>query len=153
MQHGLCSPLGEISLTHDGERLQALGFTATPAPAPASAHPFAHFVGTRLRAYFAGDLQALRGVPLAPAATAFAARVRTALLALPPGETLSYGALAARIGAPTAVRAVARANARNPLALVVPCHRVVGKDGSLTGYAFGLARKRWLLAHERGNGV
>ena len=80
--------------------------------------------------------------------TPFQRRVWAALQQIPPGETRSYGELAAALGVPGAARAVGSANARNPLSIVVPCHRVVGADGSLTGYAGGEARKRWLLAHE-----
>jgi methylated-DNA-[protein]-cysteine S-methyltransferase len=101
-----------------------------------------------LDAYFAGELAALAATPWATGGTPFQRRVWQALTAIPPGATLSYGALAARIGAPAAVRAVGLANGANPIAIVVPCHRVIGADGSLTGYGGGLARKRWLLAHE-----
>jgi methylated-DNA-[protein]-cysteine S-methyltransferase len=102
----------------------------------------------QLRAYFAGQRTDF-DLALAPAGTAFQQRVWAALRAIPYGETRSYGEIAAAIGAPSAVRAVASANARNPLSVVVPCHRVVGRDGSLTGYAGGLERKRFLLDLER----
>jgi methylated-DNA-[protein]-cysteine S-methyltransferase len=103
---------------------------------------------TRLRAYLAGDLHALDGVPVDAAGTEFQHRVWSALRTIPPGETRSYGDIAAEIGQPTAARAVGMANSRNPVAIVVPCHRVIGSNNKLTGYAGGLDRKRWLLAHE-----
>ena len=103
----------------------------------------------QLSAYLAGQLQAF-DVALAPLGTPFQAAVWTALRRVPYGATTTYGALAAAIGRPAAVRAVGAANGRNPYCLVVPCHRVVGADGSLTGYAGGLERKRLLLDLERG---
>lgn len=98
--------------------------------------------------YFAGDLAALSKVAWATAGTPFQREVWAALTTIPVGETLSYGALAAQIGRPKAVRAVGLANGANPVAVVVPCHRVIGATGSLTGYGGGLERKRWLLEHE-----
>src|SRR5580658_2592401 len=98
--------------------------------------------------YFAGDVTALDNVPWTSGGTRFQRKVWQALTTIPPGETLSYGALAARIGAPSAVRAVGLANGANPVPIVVPCHRVIGSDGSLTGFGGGLDRKRWLLRHE-----
>ena len=99
-------------------------------------------------AYFAGDVAGLNAVPRRLVGTAFQLSVWEALNAIPAGETLSYAGLARRIGKPTAMRAVGLANGANPVALVVPCHRVIGTNGSLTGYGGGLHRKRWLLAHE-----
>ncbi|CAN7296239.1 methylated-DNA--[protein]-cysteine S-methyltransferase [Phenylobacterium sp. LjRoot225] len=99
-------------------------------------------------AYFAGEGGALAAVPWRAAGTAFQLGVWQALCAIPPGETLSYAGLAARIDRPTAMRAVGLANGANPVALVVPCHRVIGANKTLTGYGGGLHRKRWLLAHE-----
>jgi methylated-DNA-[protein]-cysteine S-methyltransferase len=101
-----------------------------------------------LQAYFGGQPRALEALAWQAAGTAFQLKVWQALCTIPPGETLSYARLAARIGRPTAMRAVGLANGANPLALVVPCHRVIGADGALTGYGGGLHRKRWLLAHE-----
>lgn len=101
-----------------------------------------------LRRYFEGDLGALSGVPWRTAGTPFQRTVWAALTTIEPGETLSYGALAAKIGRPTSVRAVGLANGSNPISIVVPCHRVIGANGSLTGYGGGLERKRWLLRHE-----
>lgn len=103
-----------------------------------------------LRAYLTGDLHALDALPTAAAGTAFQREVWAALRTIPAGETWSYGRLAAHIGRPRAVRAVGLANGANPVGVVVPCHRVIGADGSMTGYGGGLERKAWLLAHERG---
>jgi methylated-DNA-[protein]-cysteine S-methyltransferase len=99
-------------------------------------------------AYFAGQTDALDSIAWEGAGTAFQKQVWAALCTIPAGETWSYSQLAARIGRPTAVRAVGLANGSNPISLVVPCHRVIGADGSLTGYGGGLHRKRWLLEHE-----
>ena len=101
-----------------------------------------------LEAYFDGDLDALADLPTATNGTDFQRRVWDALRQIPVGQTISYGTLAVRIGQPTAMRAVGLANGANPIAIVVPCHRVIGANASLTGYGGGLERKRWLLAHE-----
>jgi methylated-DNA-[protein]-cysteine S-methyltransferase len=102
-----------------------------------------------LRDYFDGDLGALDRLEVAESGTPFQRQVWRALRGIARGSTLSYGELARQIGQPRAVRAVGLANGQNPVNLVVPCHRVIGADGSLTGYGGGLRRKRWLLAHER----
>jgi methylated-DNA-[protein]-cysteine S-methyltransferase len=101
-----------------------------------------------LDAYFAGDLQAVDALPAAAAGTDFQREVWRALRTISAGDTTTYGALAARIGRPSAARAVGMANGGNPIAIVVPCHRVIGANAALTGYAGGLQRKSWLLAHE-----
>jgi methylated-DNA-[protein]-cysteine S-methyltransferase len=101
-----------------------------------------------LRRYFEGDLACLSAVEWRTAGTPFQRTVWRGLTAIAPGETLSYGALAAKLGRPRSVRAVGLANGANPISVVVPCHRVIGADGSLTGYGGGIARKRWLLNHE-----
>jgi len=101
-----------------------------------------------LRGYFAGDLGCLAAIEWRTAGTPFQCTVWHALVTIAPGETLAYGSLAARLGCPRSVRAVAAANGANPISVVVPCHRVIGADGSLTGYGGGLERKRWLLNHE-----
>ncbi|HEX5379753.1 MAG TPA: methylated-DNA--[protein]-cysteine S-methyltransferase [Phenylobacterium sp.] len=98
--------------------------------------------------YFAGEVDALAELDFKTNGTLFQRRVWAALRTIPAGETLSYKGLAQRIGSPAAVRAVGMANGANPVALVAPCHRVIGADGSLTGYGGGLPRKAWLLAHE-----
>jgi methylated-DNA-[protein]-cysteine S-methyltransferase len=105
-------------------------------------------VRAALVSYFAGDVSAIEALPTATGGTDFQRRVWSALREIPAGETRSYGALAETIDRPRAVRAVGLANGANPIGVVVPCHRVVGKSAALTGYAGGLERKRWLLAHE-----
>lgn len=106
-------------------------------------------LGRQIAAYFAGDLKDF-DVPLDLVGTAFQQQAWQALLQIPYGQTRSYAQQAASIGRPTAVRAVAAANGSNKIAIVVPCHRVIGSDGSLTGYGGGMPRKHWLLALERG---
>ena len=126
-------------LRHDyGER----GFALDPCPDP-------HGVTETVRRYFAGALEAIDAIPVATAGTSFQREVWRALREIPCGTTTSYGALARRIGRPEAVRAVGHANGSNPVAVIVPCHRVIGANGSLTGYGGGLERKRWLLRHEQ----
>jgi methylated-DNA-[protein]-cysteine S-methyltransferase len=102
-----------------------------------------------VEAYFAGELSAVGALRAHTGGTVFQREVWAALRAIPVGETTSYGRLAATIGRPKAVRAVGLANGANPVAIVVPCHRVIGSNASLTGYGGGLDRKRWLLDHER----
>jgi methylated-DNA-[protein]-cysteine S-methyltransferase len=102
-----------------------------------------------LDAYFGGDRAALTALPTATNGTDFQRTVWEALRRIPFGQTVSYGTLATRIGRPAASRAVGMANGSNPIAIVVPCHRVIGADASLTGFGGGIERKRWLLAHER----
>jgi methylated-DNA-[protein]-cysteine S-methyltransferase len=104
-----------------------------------------------LARYFDGDIEAIDDIPTNGKGTEFQRAVWKALRTIPAGATMSYGALARQIGKPAAVRAVGLANGANPIAIVVPCHRVIGSDGSLTGYGGGLERKRWLLAHEARN--
>ena len=101
-----------------------------------------------LRSYFAGDLHALDRLIVDPVGTPFQLRVWNALRSVPAGRTASYTDIATAIGAPTATRAVGAANGANPIAIVVPCHRIIGAGGSLVGYGGGLERKRWLLQHE-----
>jgi methylated-DNA-[protein]-cysteine S-methyltransferase len=109
--------------------------------------PLAH--GRSLDAYFDGEIEALEKIETATGGTVFQRKVWKALRTIPPAATLSYGALAERIGCPKASRAVGLANGANPVSIVVPCHRVIGASGTLTGYGGGLERKRWLLDHER----
>ncbi|RZJ01307.1 MAG: methylated-DNA--[protein]-cysteine S-methyltransferase [Brevundimonas sp.] len=106
-------------------------------------------VRAAVEAYFAGDASALDGLKVRTNGTEFQRSVWAALRAIPHGETRTYGQLAAAIGKPKAVRAAGLANGQNPVAVIVPCHRVIGANGTLTGYAGGLERKQWLLAHER----
>lgn len=153
------SPIGEVLLVSDGESLRALDFDdceerMTEQLARSDGNPRLEErddpqgFSSALKAYFGGALDALDALPAEPAGTAFQRAVWAALREIPCGATTSYGALAAQLGRPSASRAVGAANGLNPVAVVVPCHRVIGADGSLTGYAGGLARKRWLLAHE-----
>ena len=113
-----------------------------PGPAPAA-------IRRPIEAYFRGDLDGLGTIACRIAGTAFQHSVWTALRDIRAGTTESYGGLAVRLGRPNAVRAVGLANGANPISVVVPCHRVIGSDGSLTGYGGGLPRKRWLLEHGR----
>jgi methylated-DNA-[protein]-cysteine S-methyltransferase len=105
-------------------------------------------VADKLEAYFEGDVAAVDGIPTETVGTPFQREIWAALRAIPAGETWTYGRLAAHIGRPEAVRAAGLANGANPINVVVPCHRVIGADGSLTGYGGGLDRKKWLLGHE-----
>jgi methylated-DNA-[protein]-cysteine S-methyltransferase len=102
----------------------------------------------RLDAYFAGELHAIDDIAVETAGTPFQRQAWAALRLIPAGQTVSYGMQATRIGLPAAVRAVGLANGANPVGLIVPCHRVIGANGSLTGYGGGIERKRWLLRHE-----
>jgi methylated-DNA-[protein]-cysteine S-methyltransferase len=156
----VATPTGEVLLITDAEgAVRALDFagyeermmrllgrhwpaaTLVEGRAPAA-------VRTAVEAYFRGDLTALDGLRVRTNGTEFQRSVWTALRAIPHGETRTYGQLAAAIGKPKAVRAAGLANGQNPVAVIVPCHRVIGANGMLTGYAGGLERKQWLLAHE-----
>ncbi len=144
------SPIGELLLTGDGAAISGLHTMPRPV-APALARrddrAFAE-AAEQLRSYFAGELEAF-DLPLAPVGTPFQRRVWDALREVPYGETVTYAELAVAVGRPGAARAVGHANGRNPIAVVIPCHRVIGSDGTLTGYAGGLERKRALLDLER----
>jgi methylated-DNA-[protein]-cysteine S-methyltransferase len=125
-------------------RLQRSGEASEPARSPA-----ARRIIDALRRYFSGDMRALDDIEVDPlGGTDFQRRVWHALRSIPAGTTISYATLARRIRAPKAVRAVGAANGANPVPIVLPCHRVIGADGSLTGYGGGLPTKRWLLQHE-----
>lgn len=143
------SPIGPLTLHSDGEAVTALRFGARGASSP-EACPILVRAARELAEYFAGQRREFT-VPLSPAGTDFQRRVWAALLTIPFGETASYGQIAARIGNPRACRAVGLANNRNPLPVFIPCHRVVGADGSLTGYAGGLQVKQFLLDLEAGS--
>ncbi|MCF2970744.1 methylated-DNA--[protein]-cysteine S-methyltransferase [Synechococcus sp. Nb3U1] len=112
--------------------------------------PRANLQGVReaVRAYFAGEWDPIQALPVNPGGTPFQQQVWQMLRGIPVGETRTYGELAAQLGHPHGARAVGMANARNPIAIVIPCHRVIGAGADLRGYAGGLERKRWLLAHE-----
>jgi methylated-DNA-[protein]-cysteine S-methyltransferase len=148
----LASPIGELLLVGDERHLTGLYMSPqrwAPALAPEWRRAHAPFAAAReqLTAYFDGDLLEF-DLPLRLAGTPFRQRVWAALREIPYGQSCSYGELAVRIGQPTAARAVGLANGRNPISIIVPCHRVVGADGSLTGYGGGLDRKQQLLDHE-----
>jgi methylated-DNA-[protein]-cysteine S-methyltransferase len=134
--HGYEDRMDRLMRLHYGPRA-----TLSTGRAPAGVH-------NALTAYFEGDLTSIDGLPCFTGGTTFQKGVWKALRTIPVGRTLSYGELAVQIGSPKAVRAVGLANGANPIGLVVPCHRVIGADGSLTGYGGGLERKRWLLRHE-----
>jgi methylated-DNA-[protein]-cysteine S-methyltransferase len=147
------SPVGTLRLCAAGDLLGGLYFDDLErAPAMEGAgdgakHPVIAETRRQLREYFAGERRAF-DLPLAMAGTAFQRRVWATLQAIPFGETWSYTQLAKRAGRPAAMRAAGAANARNPISIIVPCHRVIGADGSLTGFGGGLPAKKWLLDHE-----
>lgn len=154
------TPIGPLTVVGAGADVCLLHFGAVDdgvrswlarwypgAPIEAHADP-AGAVG-KLQAYFAGDLQAIDTIAVSMHGTPFQQRVWDFLRRIRSGRTASYADVARSIGSPTAVRAVGAANGANPVAVVVPCHRVIGTNGSLTGYGGGLDRKRWLLAHEQ----
>jgi len=139
------TPAGIVQIGVDRGALVSLRFVE------ASSAPPDELCGVleALRAYVAGDLAALAEIPIRfDRGTPFQREVWSALQQIPVGETISYAELARRVGRPAAFRAVGSANGQNPIGIVVPCHRVIAADGSLGGYAGGLDRKRWLLAHE-----
>jgi methylated-DNA-[protein]-cysteine S-methyltransferase len=150
------SPLGKILIAGDATGLKLINFQRHPGarqPAPewqAGSEPLQDTI-EQLEAYFAGELHRFT-LRLAPEGTPFQQTVWQALQEIPYGETISYGTLACRLGKPTAARAVGAANGKNPLPIVIPCHRVVGSTGKLTGYAGGVALKQALLTLERCHG-
>jgi methylated-DNA-[protein]-cysteine S-methyltransferase len=148
------SPVGRLLLTADGRSLTGLyldGQKHFPAITPEwqEAEHLAPFLQTQaqLTAYFNHDRHQF-DLPLAPVGTEFQQQVWQQLRHIPLGQTISYGTLAAMVGKPSASRAVGAANGRNPISIIVPCHRVIAANGKLTGYAGGLNRKQWLLRHE-----
>jgi methylated-DNA-[protein]-cysteine S-methyltransferase len=152
--HRFESPIGELLLTASDSALTGVRFPGTgevtAAPANDARGPASAVLARaceQLAEYFAGSRTTF-AIPVEPAGTPFQRRVWEALRAIPYGTTLSYGELARRLGDVRATRAVGAANGRNPIPIIVPCHRVVGADGSLTGFGGGLDRKRWLLEHE-----
>jgi len=148
------SPIGRLTLTSDGTALTGLYMASPGKPPPRSADwvmdptiaPLPE-AARQLREYFAGERRVF-DLPLRLHGTDFQKRVWHQLTAIPFGETWSYGQLARSLDNPNACRAVGLANGNNPIAIIVPCHRVIGADGSLTGFGGGLPRKQWLLAHE-----
>ncbi len=144
----ISSPVGPLTLVGRDDALVRLDFRERPAEGALVEKPGFGGFAKKLRDYFSGDLAALDAITVDPDGTAFQKQVWQALREIPVGRTTSYGKLAEELGRPKASRAVGMANARNPVALVAPCHRVIGAGGALTGYAGGLDRKRWLLRHE-----
>ena len=156
----IATPVGEVLLVTDADgavraldfsdyeprMMRLLGRHAPNAELVAGRAP--EPVRQAIAAYFAGDATALDRLKVKTNGTAFQKSVWAALRAIPAGETRSYGQLAAAVGSPRAVRAAGLANGQNPIAVIVPCHRVIGANGTLTGYAGGLERKKWLLQHE-----
>ena len=153
------SPVGTIVVVSDGENLCALDFgdygermhrlmAARYGEVRLIRAENPQGFSERVRAYLAGDMASLDDIPVSTGGTPFQAQVWAALRSIPAGTTITYGELAARVGRPTAARAVGMTNSLNPIAIVLPCHRVIGANASLTGYAGGLERKRWLLEHE-----
>ncbi len=148
------SPVGRLLVAADADGLRYLLFEAGRSevkPLPGWREDPSRLVEVirQLRAYFAGALRTF-DLPLAPEGTPFQQRVWQELLAIPYGETISYGELARRVGNPRASRAVGLANGSNPISIVIPCHRVIGSSGRLTGYGGGLRNKEWLLGLEQG---
>jgi methylated-DNA-[protein]-cysteine S-methyltransferase len=146
--------VGPLTLTSEGGALVGVWFPGSEgAPARTGGHGARDLlldaVRRELDEYFAGTRRRFT-VPVAPRGTPFQLRVWSALQAIPYGQTTSYGAIAAQVGSPTAVRAVGAANGANPIPIIIPCHRVIGANGSLTGFGGGLDRKRFLLDLERG---
>ncbi|HEV3175193.1 MAG TPA: methylated-DNA--[protein]-cysteine S-methyltransferase [Stellaceae bacterium] len=153
------SPIGTILLACAGDKLCALEFAdSEDRMLAALRRRHGDFkaikavdpgrICTRIGAYLLGELDALDEIVVDGGGTEFQRRVWAGLRKIEPGQVVSYAALAKRLGMPKTIRAVARANALNPISIVVPCHRVIGSDGTLTGYGGGLPRKRWLLEHE-----
>jgi methylated-DNA-[protein]-cysteine S-methyltransferase len=153
----LASPLGDLLIVGDSQHVTRLYLPNHKGAAPPDADwrqspaPFEQ-ARQQLAEYFAGARQNF-DIPVLPAGTAFQQRVWQQLLRIPFGTTISYAELARRIGMPNASRAVGNANGRNPISIIIPCHRVIGANGRLTGYAGGLDNKRWLLDRERGEQV
>lgn len=146
------SPLGMIELTVEAGKLTSARFNPViPEEGVLSKNKVLEETVKQLDEYFSGTRKAF-DLPMKPLGTRFQQMVWKALVSVPFGRTISYGELSAKIGKPGAERAVGHANAENPLAIIIPCHRVVGADGKLTGYAGGLWRKNWLLTFENANG-
>jgi methylated-DNA-[protein]-cysteine S-methyltransferase len=146
----IATPLGTMRLATDGRAILALEFDApaiAAGPLSFAAQELADAVARQLDAYFEGQ-RITFDFPLAPSGTPFQQGVWRALCGIPHGETVSYAEIARRVGRPSAVRAVGAANGANPIAIVIPCHRVIGTNGTLTGYGGGLDRKRALLLLE-----
>src|SRR5215471_6935535 len=144
------TPIGALRLVSNGDAVVELSFSgAFTYRSPNGADPVLEEAAAQLRAYFSGQLRDF-DLPLAPHGTPFQQRVWRALRQIPYGRTCSYSEIAALIDEPGKARAVGVANGRNPIAIIIPCHRVIGADGELVGYGGGLKTKRWLLELESG---
>lgn len=141
------SPIGLLEIRATDAGITHITFVDAQAE-PARGHPLIERCKAQLEEYFQGRRRTF-DVPLAPQGTDFQQRVWLRLREVPYGETCSYATISSGIGSPQSHRAVGAANGRNPLSIVVPCHRVIGSSGQLTGYAGGLERKQWLLRHEQ----
>lgn len=139
------TPIGPMYFRANDKAVTSLCFGSVPEDRSCA---LLEEAAKQLREYFAGERRHF-GLPLSPEGTAFQRKVWRALCDIPCGETRSYGQIAAAVGSPGASRAVGMANNRNPIAIIIPCHRVIGADGSLTGYGGGLDKKEFLLRHER----
>ena len=149
-RRSVASPVGWLGVEAGADGLRRVAFAEAEAPATDGDGDAAVDAAiAQLGAYFAGERRAFE-LPLAPEGTAVQRAVWAALAAVPYGATSTYGAVAAQLGKPGGARAVGLANGQNPIAIVVPCHRIIGSGGALTGYGGGLWRKTWLLEHERG---
>ena len=146
------SPLGKLTLTSDGEALTGLWMDTQNLPKAEYIRrddlPVFQQAKKWLDAYFLGNAPAPDTLPLSPAGTAFQQQVWQILLTIPYGETTTYGAIAKMLSPTMSAQAVGGAVGRNPIGIIIPCHRVVGANGGLTGYAGGLDNKQWLLCHE-----
>ncbi len=145
-QQTIDSPLGPLQIFANGQGISKISL-GIYHHAPDASSALTQLAASQLQQYFAGSLTCF-SLPLAAGGTTFQQQVWRALSQLPYGHTCSYADIARQIANPKAVRAVGAANGKNPIAIVVPCHRVIGANGTLTGYAGGLANKAWLLAHE-----
>jgi methylated-DNA-[protein]-cysteine S-methyltransferase len=140
------TPIGLIEVVACAKGIKSVAFKETELR-QTKPGPFVEEALIQLREFFAGNREQF-SLPLVPDGTAFESHVWNALQTIPFGQTCSYLDIANRLNNPGAIRAIGRANGANPIAVIIPCHRVIGSDGSLTGYAGGLWRKRWLLDHE-----
>lgn len=144
------SPAGIIEITSEDDKIASISFTDIDKHAPAKETPALKEAVKQLSEYFTGKRKGF-DIELYPSGTDFQRKIWQELMKIPYGTTISYSQLAQKIGNKKAVRAVANAVAANNLAVIIPCHRIIGKNGSLTGYKWGIEKKKRLLEHEKGN--
>ena len=145
------SPLGPLYITAEGAHLTGLWMKPRNIPTVPMDHlPVFQAVQCWLDRYFLGNPPDISTLPLSPAGTAFQRRVWEILMTIPYGETTTYGAIARKISPTMSAQAVGQAVGKNPISIIIPCHRVIGANGQITGYAGGLEKKQWLLDHESG---